>query len=112
MAGALSRPRHGFESRGIAPDHFYSYERSLIGSVIGALFSFSLEPTLQCAHRQIMLLTKFTPPKPTGFEFRHQAFDLLAASPLPNANHSDFRHADVHQKHAPSARWIALTGTY
>jgi hypothetical protein len=31
---------------------------------------------------------------PTGFEFRHHPFDLLAASELPNANPSDFRHAD------------------
>jgi hypothetical protein len=31
---------------------------------------------------------------PTGFEFRHQAFDLLTASPLPNANGSNVRHAD------------------
>jgi hypothetical protein len=41
-----------------------------------------------------MFLTKFAPPQSTGFEFRHQSFDLLAVSPLPNANLSDFRHAD------------------
>jgi hypothetical protein len=56
------------------------------------------EPTLQCAQRQIMVLTKFTPLQPTGFEFRHQTFDLLAASPLANANLSDFRHADTASK--------------
>ena len=39
-------------------------------------------------------LTKFTPPQPTDFEFRHQPFDLLAASPPSNANLSDFRHAN------------------
>jgi hypothetical protein len=48
-----------------------------------------------------MLLTKFTPPQPTGFEFRHQPFDLLAALPLPNANLSDFRHADSASKTCP-----------
>jgi len=48
-----------------------------------------------------MLLTKFTPPQPTGFEFRHQSFDLLAASPLPNPNLSDFRHADIASKTRP-----------
>jgi hypothetical protein len=48
-----------------------------------------------------MLLTKFTPPQPTGFEFRHQAFDLLAASPLPKANLSDFRHANSAAKTRP-----------
>jgi hypothetical protein len=42
-------------------------------------------------------LTKFTPPQPTGFEFRHQPFGLLAASPPSNANLSDFRH--------PSGYW-------
>ena len=36
-----------------------------------------------------------------GFEFRHQMFDLLAASPLPNANLSDFRHADSASKTRP-----------
>jgi hypothetical protein len=45
-----------------------------------------------------MLLTKFAPPQPTGFEFPHQSLDLLAASPLPNANLSDFRHADSASK--------------
>ncbi|HXO96109.1 MAG TPA: hypothetical protein VN857_05960, partial [Chthoniobacterales bacterium] len=39
-------------------------------------------------------------------------FDLVAASPLPNANLSDFRHADSASKHAPSARWVALTDTF
>jgi hypothetical protein len=29
------------------------------------------------------------------------AFDLLAASPLPNANLSDFRHADSASKNTP-----------
>jgi hypothetical protein len=48
-----------------------------------------------------MLPTKFTPQQPTGFEFRHQPFDLLAASPLPNANLSDFRHADSASKTRP-----------
>jgi hypothetical protein len=51
------------------------------------------EPTLQCAERQIMFLTKFAPPQSTAFEFRHQSFDLLPASPLPKANLFDFRHA-------------------
>jgi hypothetical protein len=37
--------------------------------------------------------TKFALPQSTGFEFRHQPFDLLAASPLPNASLSDFHHA-------------------
>jgi hypothetical protein len=59
------------------------------------------ETTLQCARRQIMLLTKFTPPQPTGSEFRHQAFDLLAAPSLPNANLSDFSHADSGSKTRP-----------
>jgi hypothetical protein len=56
-----------------------------------------------------MLLTKFTPPQSLIFGFRHQAFDLLAALPLPNANLSDFRHADSASKTRPSARWVALT---
>jgi hypothetical protein len=60
------------------------------------------EPTLQCARRQIMLLTKFAPPQPTGFEFPHQSLDLLAASPLPNASLSDFRHADSASKTHPA----------
>jgi hypothetical protein len=46
-------------------------------------------------------LTKFTPPQPTGFEFRHQPFDLLAASPPSNANLSDFRHANNASKTRP-----------
>jgi hypothetical protein len=45
-----------------------------------------------------MLATKFAPPQSTGFEFRRQSFDFLAASPLPNANLSDFRHADSASK--------------
>jgi hypothetical protein len=56
------------------------------------------EPTLQRAQRQIMLVTKFAPPQSTGFEFPHQSFDLLAASSLPNANLSDFRHVDSASK--------------
>jgi hypothetical protein len=48
-----------------------------------------------------MLVTKFAPPQPTGFEFSHQSLDLLAASPLPNANLSDFRHADSASKTRP-----------
>ena len=59
------------------------------------------EPTLQCAQCQIMLLTRFTPSQSTGFEFRHQPFDLLAASPLPNVNLSDFRHAHSASKTRP-----------
>jgi hypothetical protein len=59
------------------------------------------EPSLQCAQRQIMLATKFAPPQSAGFEFRHQLFDLLAASPLPNANLSDFCHADSASKTRP-----------
>jgi hypothetical protein len=51
-----------------------------------------------------MLLTKFTPPQSTGFEFCHQAFDLLAASPLLNANLSDFRHADSASDSASKTR--------
>src|SRR6476660_6904499 len=70
-----------------------------------------LQPTLQCAQRQIVFVTKFAPPQSAGFEFRHQLFDLLAASPLPNANLSDFCHADSASKTAPSARWVALTDT-
>jgi hypothetical protein len=46
-------------------------------------------------------LTKFTPPQPTDFEFRHQPFDLLAASPPSNANLSDFRHANNASKTRP-----------
>ena len=56
-------------------------------------FAFSLgfhpapsDPAVQCPQRQIMLLTKFALPQSTGFEFCHQPSDLLAASPLPNAN--------------------------
>src|SRR5215831_16924427 len=30
------------------------------------------EPTLQCAQRQIVFVTKFALPQSTGFEFRHQ----------------------------------------
>jgi hypothetical protein len=45
-----------------------------------------------------MLLTKFTPLQSAGFEFRHQPFDLLAASPLSDANLSDFCHADSASK--------------
>jgi len=41
-----------------------------------------------------MFVTKFASPQSTGFEFPHQSFDLLAASPLPNANLSDFRDAN------------------
>ena len=33
-----------------------------------------------------------------SFEFRHQPLDLLAASPPPNANLSDFGHADSASK--------------
>ncbi|MGA8658910.1 MAG: hypothetical protein WB586_22495, partial [Chthoniobacterales bacterium] len=62
----------------------------------------SSEPTLQCAQRQIMLVTKFAPPQSTGFEFSYQSFDLLAASPLPNAYLSDFRHADTTSKTRPA----------
>jgi hypothetical protein len=56
------------------------------------------EPTLQCAERQIMFLTKLAPAQSTAFEFRHQSFDLLAVSPLPKANLFDFRHADSASK--------------
>jgi hypothetical protein len=56
------------------------------------------EPTLQCAKRQIMFVTKFAPTQSTGFEFPHQSFDLFAASPLPNANLFDFCHADTASK--------------
>ena len=59
-----------------------------------------------------MLVTKFAPPQPTGFEFRHQLFDLLAASPLLNANFSDFRHADGASKNTPHALGAALTDTF
>src|SRR5262245_3546729 len=59
------------------------------------------EPTPQCAQRQIMLLTKFTPTPSAGFDLLHQPFELLSASPLPNANHSDFRHADSASKTRP-----------
>jgi hypothetical protein len=45
-----------------------------------------------------MLLTKFAPPQSTGFEFPDQSFDLLAVSPPPNANLSDFGHADIASK--------------
>jgi hypothetical protein len=45
-----------------------------------------------------MFVTKFAPAQSTGFEFRHQPFDLLAASPLPNANLFDFRHANSASK--------------
>jgi hypothetical protein len=54
----------------------------------------AFEPTLQCAKGLIMLVTKFASARSTGFKFRHQSFDLLAASPLPNASLSDFRHTD------------------
>jgi hypothetical protein len=71
-------------------------------------FAFSLdfhpapsEPALQCPQRQIMLLTKFAPPQSTGFEFCHQPSDLLAASPFPNANLSDFHHADSASTNMP-----------
>jgi hypothetical protein len=56
------------------------------------------EPALQCAQRQIMFVTKFALPHSTGFESPHQSFDLMATSPLPNANLSDFRHADSASK--------------
>jgi hypothetical protein len=48
-----------------------------------------------------MFATKFAVPQSIGFEFPHQSFDLLAASPLPNANLSDFRHADSASKTRP-----------
>jgi hypothetical protein len=57
-----------------------------------------LEPSLQCAQCQIMLLTKFAPPKSTGFEFPHQSLNFLAASPLPDANLYNFRHPDTASK--------------
>jgi hypothetical protein len=60
------------------------------------------EPTLQCAKRPIMLVTKFAPPQSTGFEFPHQSFGLLAASPFPNTYLSDFRHADTKSKTRPA----------
>jgi hypothetical protein len=55
-----------------------------------------------CKRPARMLLTKFAPPQSTAFEFPHQLFDLLAASPLPNANLSDFRHADSTSKTRPA----------
>jgi hypothetical protein len=58
-----------------------------------------------------MLVTKFAPSQSTGFEFPHQSFHLLAASPLPNANLSDFRHIDSASKTRPPARRVALTDT-
>jgi hypothetical protein len=60
------------------------------------------EPTLQCAKRHIMSVTKFAPAQSTGFEFRHQPFGLWAASPLPNANLFDFRHPNSASKTRPA----------
>jgi hypothetical protein len=45
-----------------------------------------------------MFVTKFAPPQSTGFEFPQKSFDLLAASPLPNANLFDFCHANSASK--------------
>jgi hypothetical protein len=50
----------------------------------------------------MVFVTKFALPQSTAFEFRHQPFDLLAASPLPNANLSDFRHVDSASKTRPA----------
>jgi hypothetical protein len=48
--------------------------------------------------------------RPTGFEFRHQPFDLLAASPLPNVNLSDFRDADSASKSRPVRKVVCSDG--
>jgi hypothetical protein len=69
------------------------------------------EPTLQCAQRQSMFVTKFAPPQSTGFEFCHQSFDLLAASPLPTLTPSLSVIPTAHQKRARSTRWVRLTDT-
>jgi len=47
--------------------------------------------------------------QPTGLEFGHRWFDLLAASPLLNPDLSDSRHAANASKTRP--RWVALTDT-
>jgi len=45
-----------------------------------------------------------------SFEFRRQPLDLLAASPLSNANLSDFGHADSASKTRAPARWGSSDG--
>jgi hypothetical protein len=47
-----------------------------------------------------------------SFEFRHQPLDLLAASPPPNANLSDFGHADSASKTRAPARWGSSDGYF
>jgi hypothetical protein len=86
--------------RSIPPSHLH-LNQSLTFALSVDFHPAPSEPTLQCAKHQIMLVTKFAPPQSTGFEFPHQSFDLLAASPLPNANLSDFRHARQCIKNTP-----------
>src|SRR5260370_27130225 len=87
--------RGGSRSAAVALDPSHLHLNQSLTFALSVDFHPALsEPTLQCAERQIMFLTKFAPAQSTAFEFRHQSFDLLAASPLPNANLFDFRHAD------------------
>ena len=67
------------------------------------------EPSLQCTQRQMMLMTKCAPPQSTGFEFPHQSFALFAARRFPTPTSPISVMPTLHQKHAPSARWVALT---
>jgi hypothetical protein len=59
------------------------------------------EPTPQYAQRQIMLAAKSLRRSLLVSNSVDQPFDLLAASPLANANPSDFRHSDSASKNTP-----------
>ena len=48
----------------------------------------------------------------TGFEFRNQSFDFLAASPLPTLTSAISVMPTVHQKHAASARWVVKNDVF
>jgi hypothetical protein len=62
-------PKRGSQSAIIAldPSHLH-LNQSLTFALSLDFHPEPSEPMLQCAQRQIMLLTKFTPLQPTGFE--------------------------------------------
>lgn len=71
---------------GIAPDHFNSHQPSVIGSDIGALFSFSLESTLQRAQRHSAEPAELASGQTTGSILSHQALNLVASPPPARLN--------------------------